>query len=49
MNTIRNPAIGRLVANGIRTNYLEDGSGDDTWCSSTARARASRRTRTGGW
>ena len=31
MNTTENPAIGKdIVANGIRTNYLEAGSGGDT-------------------
>ncbi len=34
MTTTENPAIGEdIVANGIRTNYLEAGSGGDTtWC-----------------
>ena len=49
MTTTENPAIGKDVeANGIRTNYLEAGSGGpDRRASSTARARASRPTRTG--
>ena len=53
MTTTETPEIGQsALANGIRTNYLEDGkAGDDTRpsCSCTARAPASRRTRTGGW
>ena len=36
-----NPAVGKDVdANGIRTNYLEAGSGERRWCWCTARARA---------
>ena len=38
MTTTERPEIGQnAVANGIRTNYLEDGKASDRpWCSSTA-------------